>query len=107
MNRKKQENQQLQASQSTIGDKPSTSRLWMIIILGALSAFGPLSLDMYLPALPDMTTTFLTTTSLTQLSLTSCLIGLAVGQLFAGPLSDVKGRRIPLLIGMLLYGVAQ
>ncbi len=85
---------------------PSTSRLWMIIVLGALSAFGPFSLDMYLPALPSLANTMHTTTSLTQLSLTSCLIGLSVGQLLAGPLSDVRGRRIPLLIGMVIYGIS-
>lgn len=92
--------------ETVIHSKPSTSRLWMIIILGALSAFGPLSLDMYLPSLPELAKTMHTTTSLTQLSLTSCLIGLAVGQLFAGPLSDVRGRRLPLIIGMVIYGVA-
>ncbi|MCJ8012059.1 multidrug effflux MFS transporter [Paenibacillus sp. KQZ6P-2] len=78
----------------------------MIILLGALSAFGPFSLDMYLPSLPSLADTMHTTISLTQLSLTSCLIGLAVGQLFAGPLSDVRGRRIPLLIGMAVYGIS-
>ncbi|WP_422661380.1 Bcr/CflA family multidrug efflux MFS transporter [Paenibacillus sp. EC2-1] len=86
--------------------KPSMSRIWMILILGALSAFGPLSLDMYLPSLPELAKTMHTSTSLTQLSLTSCLIGLAVGQLFAGPVSDVRGRRLPLIIGMVVYGVA-
>jgi len=106
MNKTRHEINHIQASQDALGSKPGTSRLWMIIILGALSAFGPLSIDMYLPSLPDMTTTFHTTTSLTQLSLTSCLIGLAVGQLFAGPISDVKGRRMPLLIGMVLYGIS-
>lgn len=92
--------------ETLIRSAPSTSRLWMILILGALSAFGPFSLDMYLPSLPELAKTMHTTTSLTQLSLTSCLIGLAVGQLFAGPLSDVRGRRFPLIIGMVVYGVA-
>ncbi|MBE9916251.1 multidrug effflux MFS transporter [Paenibacillus donghaensis] len=86
--------------------RPNSSRLWMIIILGALSAFGPFSLDMYLPSLPNLAETMHTTTSLTQLSLTSCLIGLSVGQLFAGPFSDVRGRRIPLIIGMVIYGIS-
>ncbi|SMF90040.1 MFS transporter, DHA1 family, bicyclomycin/chloramphenicol resistance protein [Paenibacillus uliginis N3/975] len=93
-------------SETVIRSKPSTSRLWMILILGALSAFGPLSLDMYLPSLPELARSMHTTTSLTQLSLTSCLIGLAVGQLLAGPLSDIRGRRLPLIIGMVVYGVA-
>lgn len=92
--------------ETMVQTKPSMSRIWMILILGALSAFGPLSLDMYLPSLPELAKTMHTSTSLTQLSLTSCLIGLAVGQLFAGPLSDVRGRRFPLIIGMVVYGVA-
>lgn len=92
--------------ETMVQTKPSMSRIWMILILGALSAFGPLSLDMYLPSLPELAKTMHTSTSLTQLSLTSCLIGLAVGQLFAGPLSDVRGRRLPLIIGMVVYGVA-
>jgi DHA1 family bicyclomycin/chloramphenicol resistance-like MFS transporter len=92
--------------EETLTVRPSASRLWMIIILGALSAFGPFSLDMYLPSLPILAETMHTTTSLTQLSLTSCLIGLSVGQLFAGPLSDVRGRRIPLLAGMVVYGLS-
>ncbi|WP_245640136.1 multidrug effflux MFS transporter [Paenibacillus dakarensis] len=92
--------------QSEKRKKPGSGRLWLILILGALSAFGPFSLDMYLPSLPELAKTMHTTTSLTQLSLTSCLIGLSVGQLFAGPLSDVRGRRLPLIIGMIVYGVA-
>jgi len=83
-----------------------TRRLWMATILGSLSAFGPLSLDMYLPALPMLEGDLQTTTSMAQLSLTACLIGLSVGQLFAGPLSDVRGRRMPLLIGLILYAVS-
>ena len=60
---------------------------------------------MYLPAFPQIAEEFNTSASLTQLSLTACLIGLAVGQLVIGPISDVKGRRKPLLIGMLLYAI--
>ncbi|RAP74155.1 multidrug effflux MFS transporter [Paenibacillus montanisoli] len=78
-------------------------RLWTAAVLGSLSAFAPLSIDMYLPALPKLADDLNTGTSLTQLSLTACLIGLALGQLFAGPISDVRGRRKPLLIGLLLY----
>lgn len=81
-------------------------RLWMAIILGSLSAFGPLSLDMYLPAFPVLAEDFHTSTSLVQFSLTACLLGLSLGQLFAGPLSDVRGRRKPLLIGLIVYAVA-
>ncbi|CAM3453622.1 multidrug effflux MFS transporter [Brevibacillus invocatus] len=81
-------------------------RLWMASVLGSLVAFGPLSLDMYLPALPLLSEDMQTSTSMVQLSLTACLVGLSVGQLFAGPISDVRGRRIPLLIGLLIYAVS-
>ncbi|WP_106768706.1 multidrug effflux MFS transporter [Paenibacillus faecalis] len=91
---------------TVIHHKPSKSRLRMILILGSLSAFGPLSLDMYLPSLPELAGSMNTTTSLAQLSLTACLIGLAAGQLLSGPLSDIRGRRFPLLIGMVVYGAA-
>lgn len=68
----------------------------MVIVLGALSAFGPLSLDMYLPGLPMLADDLHTSTSVAQLSLTACLLGLSLGQVVAGPLSDVRGRRLPL-----------
>jgi DHA1 family bicyclomycin/chloramphenicol resistance-like MFS transporter len=77
----------------------------MALILGTLSAFGPLSLDMYLPALPTLADEFGSSTSYAQLSLTACMIGLALGQLLAGPLSDVRGRRIPLIAGLVLYTI--
>lgn len=78
----------------------------MATVLGSLVAFGPLSLDMYLPALPLLSEDMQTSTSMAQLSLTACMVGLSVGQLFAGPISDVRGRRIPLLIGLLIYAVS-
>ncbi|MCM3172572.1 multidrug effflux MFS transporter [Paenibacillus sp. MER 99-2] len=84
----------------------STSRIRMALILGTLSAFGPLSLDMYLPALPTLAADFQSSTSYAQLSLTACMVGLALGQLLAGPLSDVRGRRTPLIAGLLLYTIA-
>lgn len=80
--------------------------IWLIVLLGSLSAFGPLSLDLYLPALPELADNMNTTSSYAQLSLTACMIGLSVGQLFAGALSDIHGRRLPLLIGLLMYAVA-
>lgn len=80
-------------------------RIWLIVVLGSLSAFGPLSLDMYLPALPVLAHDLNTTTSMAQLSLTACLLGLALGQLLAGPVSDVRGRRLPLVIGLAVYAV--
>jgi DHA1 family bicyclomycin/chloramphenicol resistance-like MFS transporter len=81
-------------------------RLWMAVVLGSLSAFGPLSLDMYLPALPTLTKNLHTSTSLAQLSLTAFLFGLSLGQLLAGSISDVRGRRRPLLAGLLIYAIS-
>ncbi|MEC1736637.1 multidrug effflux MFS transporter [Bacillus mojavensis] len=78
-------------------------RLGMVFILGTLASLGPLSLDMYLPALPQVAADLHTTASLAQLSLTFCLLGLALGQMIVGPLSDMKGRRKPLIISMVLY----
>jgi DHA1 family bicyclomycin/chloramphenicol resistance-like MFS transporter len=74
--------------------------------LGALSGFGPLCLDMYLPALPELPGDLLSTTSAAQLTLSSCILGLAAGQLITGPLSDRFGRRWPLLIGVAIFVVA-
>ncbi len=76
------------------------------LILGSLAAFGPLSLDMYLPALPTLASELNTTASMIQLTLTACLLGLALGQLFAGPLSDVLGRRKPLIIALIIYSIS-
>ncbi|KAA9165777.1 Bcr/CflA family multidrug efflux MFS transporter [Amycolatopsis acidicola] len=84
--------------------KPGTLRY--ALILGGLSAFGPLSIDMYLPALPQMTGALHSTNGTLQLTLTGFIIGLALGQLIIGPLSDALGRRRPLLTGLGLYAVA-
>ncbi len=73
------------------------------MLLGMLSAFAPLSLDMYLPSLPTLATNLHMSASIAQLTLTFCLVGLAIGQLFAGPISDALGRRRPLLIGLAVY----
>jgi len=77
----------------------------LVVIIGALSAFGPLSIDMYLPALPSLPQEFGGTASQVQLTLSACLLGLAAGQVIAGPLSDRMGRR-PLLVGLLMYALA-
>ncbi|MHA7966880.1 multidrug effflux MFS transporter [Paenibacillus sp. CAU 1782] len=83
---------------------PSRSRrLFLAAVLGSLAAIGPLSIDMYLPALPALAEELQTSASLTQLSLTAFLIGIALGQLIVGPISDVRGRRYPLLIGVVAY----
>ncbi len=72
-------------------------------MLGALSAFGPLSVDMYLSSLPAMASEFHSGAAEVQLTLTACVVGLGIGQLVAGPLSDTYGRRRPLLVGLALY----
>ncbi|GHF20481.1 Bcr/CflA family drug resistance efflux transporter [Amycolatopsis deserti] len=77
-----------------------------MLILGGLSAFAPLSIDMYLPALPRMADDLHSSAPTLQLTLTAFIIGLALGQLIAGPLSDSLGRRRPLLAGLALYAVA-
>ncbi len=64
------------------------NRTTLIVLLGALSAFGPLSLDTYLPALPEPQADFNTSTTLAQTTLSACLLGLATGQLVAGSFSD-------------------
>jgi MFS transporter, DHA1 family, multidrug resistance protein len=82
------------------------NRTWTIVLLGSLAAFGPLSIDMYLPALPQLSDELHVGASTAQLTLTACLAGLAVGQLVSGPLSDRFGRRPPLLTGLVVYVVA-
>ncbi|NIH79061.1 Bcr/CflA family multidrug efflux MFS transporter [Amycolatopsis viridis] len=87
-----------------VGRTPGTLRY--ALILGGLSAFAPLSIDMYLPALPRMADDLHSSAPTLQLTLTAFIIGLAIGQLVAGPLSDSLGRRRPLLAGLALYAVA-
>ncbi|HEH3205128.1 TPA: multidrug effflux MFS transporter [Staphylococcus aureus] len=77
-----------------------------IIILGSLTAIGALSIDMFLPGLPDIRHDFQTTTSNAQLTLSMFMIGLAFGNLFAGPISDSTGRSKPLIIAMIIFTLA-
>jgi MFS transporter, DHA1 family, multidrug resistance protein len=79
---------------------------YTVVVLGLLTMFGPLSLDLYLPALPQLADDLGASASAAQLSITACLVGLAVGQLVAGPLSDRLGRRRPLMVGLLAYLLA-
>jgi len=78
----------------------------MIAVLGALVALGPLTIDMYLPALPKIADELSVSSSVAQLTLTGTLAGLALGQLIVGPLSDSLGRRRPLMAGIVLHMLA-
>ncbi len=81
----------------------SSRKIRLTILLGFLTALAPLATDMYLPALPTMNTEFNVGTSLIQMTLSATMIGMALGQIFAGPISDMSGRKIPLVIGMALF----
>jgi len=87
-------------------EQAAPNRIRMILVLGALVALGPLTIDMYLPALPTIADDLSVTSSVVQLTLTGTLAGLALGQLIIGPLSDSLGRRRPLIAGIALHIVA-
>ncbi|MFF3482310.1 multidrug effflux MFS transporter [Streptomyces sp. NPDC002701] len=80
--------------------------LLVTLILGGLTAVPPLSMDMYLPALPEVTDALHASAATVQLTLTACLAGMALGQLVVGPMSDKWGRRRPLIAGLLVYILA-
>ena len=79
--------------------------LQLVLVLGALSAIGPLTIDTYLPALPQLSAEMGATDAQAQLTITGLLVGLGVGQLIIGPLSDAVGRRQPLLVGLAAHGL--
>ncbi|MRG87583.1 Bcr/CflA family efflux MFS transporter [Salinibacillus xinjiangensis] len=81
-------------------------RLGLALLLGMLCMLGPFNIDMYLPSFPEIAEDMNAQQSLVQLSLTACLIGLAIGQLIVGPISDAKGRRKPILIFISLFSLA-
>ncbi len=87
----------------TLAQDKSHYKIFILVFLGLLTAFGPFVTDMYLPALPSMTVWFGTSVSMVQLSLTSCMAGLAAGQLFFGPMSDKYGRKAVLVWTLLLF----
>ncbi|HEY6799978.1 MAG TPA: MFS transporter, partial [Agromyces sp.] len=89
------------------GDSLSTRRrVLYIILLGALTALGPFTIDLYLPAFPVLESDFQTTAAAIQLTLTGTMVGFALGQLIVGPLSDKVGRRTPLLVVTALHVLA-
>ena len=79
--------------------------LQLVLVLGSLIALGPLTIDMYLPALPTMAAEFRASDAAAQFTLTGIMLGLAVGQLVIGPISDAVGRRLPLLVGVVAHGL--
>ncbi len=84
----------------------TAARVKLVVMLGALTALGPLTIDTYLPALPSITRDFHSTSATVGLTLTGTLIGFALGQLLVGPLSDSFGRRRPILYGAALHVIA-
>ncbi|MEU9110566.1 multidrug effflux MFS transporter [Streptomyces sp. NPDC048483] len=85
---------------------PRRTSLLVTLVLGGLTAVPPLSMDMYLPALPQVTAALHSPAATVQLTLTTCLAGMALGQMIVGPMSDKWGRRRPLLAGMVIYVLA-
>ncbi|MCW2804340.1 MAG: putative drug resistance transporter [Propionibacteriaceae bacterium] len=99
-------------SSETVAAPPSLSSQFvgrkyvqLVLVLGALSAIGPLTIDMYLPALPQLTEQMQATAPQAQLTITGLLVGLGLGQLIIGPLSDAIGRRRPLLFGLAFHAL--
>lgn len=74
----------------------SNSRVFLLLFLATLAAFGPFVTDFYLPTLPEQTTDFHTSPAMVQLGLSNIMWGLAAGQLLVGPISDRRGRKKPL-----------
>ena len=82
------------------------TRLFLIVFLAALSAFGPFVTDFYLPALPMQQRDFGATPAMVQLGLSATMWGLAAGQLWVGPFSDRRGRRMPLAVSLAVFSLA-
>jgi len=84
----------------------STQRLGLIVILAGLMAFAPMSIDMYLPALPELARVLGTDAAHAQITLATFFLGFAIGQAFYGPVSDRFGRKPPLYVSLSLYTLA-
>ncbi len=88
---------------STYKPAKENKKLFLELYLGILSAFAPFVMDMYLASMPELAQYFATTPANVQLSLATCVLGLAVGQLFIGTLSDSTGRKLPIIISLIVY----
>ena len=86
--------------------KQEKMMLWMTVFMGMLAAIAPLSTDMYLPGLPAMMADFAVSPSMIQLTLTASMAGMAASQIISGPVSDKKGRRRPLFLGMAIFSLS-
>ncbi|HJF84851.1 MAG TPA: multidrug effflux MFS transporter [Megamonas hypermegale] len=84
----------------------TNNNTFLITLLALICSIGPLATDMYLPAFPEITAYFTTTPSMVQLTITTWLIGLAVGQIIAGPLSDIYGRQKPLIFSLVFFTIS-
>ncbi len=89
----------------TRNHRPQTQKafLLLILVLGSVTAIGPLTIDMYLPAFSAIAKNFAASENLVQLSLTTCFVGLAFGQLFYGPIIDRFGKKLPLFVGLGIF----
>src|SRR5947209_6347068 len=83
----------------------SSSYLRNAVVLGLLAAIGPFAIDMYLPALPSISTDLGTTTAATQMTLMAFFIAFGVCQIVYGPVSDMLGRKPPLYFGLSLFAI--
>src|SRR5689334_9991189 len=102
----KANNEQLERPAAESSTAATRIRPLHVLILGGLGMFGPLATDMYLPSLPAVSQELSASMSLTQITLTAYILGLALGQIIAGPISDALGRRRPLLVGVAAFVIA-
>src|SRR6266567_4007732 len=89
-----------------MNNNTKNKKFYLILILGLLSAIGPFSIDMYLPAFPDIAKNLHTTVAQVTLSLSSFFIGISAGQLLYGPMLERFGRKKPLYVGLCLFFLA-